>query len=69
MKEILFNRMYKGEYAKEGHEVINLFKADDDKNYVYINRTGKLGAGHNEIENILLVQGINYKTLEIIAKA
>ncbi|MBQ9682900.1 MAG: PD-(D/E)XK nuclease family protein [Neisseriaceae bacterium] len=71
MKEILLNRLYVGKFLNEniGHEVINLFKADDDKNYVYINHTGKLGAGHNEIENILLVQGINYKTLEIIAKA
>lgn len=71
MKEILLNRLYVGKFLNEniGHEVINLFKADDDKNYVYINHTGKLGAGHNEIENILLVQGINYKTLKIIAKA
>lgn len=71
MKEILLNRLYVGKFLNEniGHEVINLFKADDDKNYVYINHTGKLGVGHNEIENILLVQGINYKTLKIIAKA
>ena len=69
MKEILFNRMYAGKFATEGHEVINLFKADDGKNYVYINHTGRLGSGHDEIENILLVQGVTTKTLEIIAKA
>ena len=39
-KEILINQMYAGGFLEVGnnigHEVINLFKADDGKNYVYV---------------------------------
>lgn len=70
MKEILLNRMYVGTYLEDniGHEVINLFKADNEKNYIYINPYGQLDKKHSDIESILLVRGINANTVEIIAK-
>ncbi len=35
---IILSRMYAGSYLKDkiGHEVINMFRADNGKNYVYI---------------------------------
>ena len=37
---ILLNIMYTGKYISEynkiGHEIINLFKADDGNNYIYV---------------------------------
>ena len=39
-KEILLNRMYAGNYLNDdyniGHEVINLFKDDNGRNYIYV---------------------------------
>ena len=71
MKEILLNRMYVGEWLIKniGHEVINLFKADNDKNYIYVTKSGTLDKKHKEIETVLLVQGVSANTVEIIAKA
>lgn len=41
---IILNRMYVGDYLGEniGHEVINLMKADNNNNYIYINPYGKV---------------------------
>lgn len=71
MKEILLIRMYVGKFleANIGHEVINLFKDDNGSNYLYVNPYGQLHKKHNDIESILLVRGINAKTIEVIAKA
>ena len=71
MKEILLNRMYVGKFLENniGHEVINLFRDDNGSNFIYVNPHGKLAKKHSEIEYILLVRGINAKTVEIIAKA
>ena len=35
---IILNRMYAGDYLDEniGHEIINLFRADDNCNYIYL---------------------------------
>lgn len=70
-KEILVNRMYAGDYLKDniGHEIINLFKTDNDDNYIYVNPYGTLGVGHDEVESILLVRRLEGGILEIIAKA
>ena len=48
MKEIVISRMYSGEYldANLGHEVINLFKADDGKHYIYLNHDGRYSNKH-----------------------
>lgn len=73
MKEILLNRMYVGGYLQNniGHEIINLFKSDSGKNYIYINPYGTIFQGHDDknTQTILLVRGINATTMETIAKA
>lgn len=71
MKEILLNRMYVGSYLNDniGHEVINLFKDDSGRNYIYVNPYGQLGKKHNDIDSILLVRGVNANVVEVIAKA
>ncbi len=74
MNEILLNKMYVGEYLKNqdniGHEIINLFKADNDKNYIYVNYYGAMAKEHNnKIKTILLVRYCTDCTMEILAKA
>ena len=74
-KEILVTRMYAGKYQESNnnlaHEFINLFKADNGKNYIYVTSDGTLGQAHNmyDIESILLVQLIDKNHMDIIAKA
>ena len=45
-KEILLNRMYSGDYLTTGnnigHEVINLFRCDNGKNYIYVLSDGSV---------------------------
>lgn len=78
MKEIVINRMFTGKYLRDniGHEVINLFQADNGKYYVYLNDDGKIGEKHFDvnrnciIENMLLahtLEGTN--AVEIIGLA
>ncbi len=75
-KTILINTMYngnRGAYSQEGnnivHEVINLIKADNGNNYLYIVRDGKVNYNRN-IGCVLLARQSQFKfTVEIIAKA
>ncbi len=74
VEEILLNRMYAGNYLNDdyniGHEVINLFKDDTGRNYIYILSAGDYGLKHfGKIKDILLVRGLNQNCLEILAKA
>lgn len=72
MKEILLNQLFAGAYLQEGtnigHEVINLFKDDNDENYLFITPSGKV---HNhDVDKVLFVQNIkSRKTMEVIMKA
>ena len=74
-KEILLNIMYTGAYlenenANIGHEIINLFKADNGNNYIYVLPYGLMSKKHNDkIKTILLVRRCNSKIIEILAKA
>lgn len=72
-KEILINKMYVGRYLNDniGHEVINLIKSDNGKNYIYVNPYGSMDKKHNnKIDTILLVRNSNIKdTFEILAQA
>ncbi len=73
-KEIILNRMYVGGYLEDGgnigHEIINLYKADNGKNYIYVMPYGDMAQIHNDkIECILLVRGISADVFEIIGKA
>lgn len=71
MKKIILSRMYVGKILSDdnmlGHEIINLFKADDGKNYIHINGKGEFK--HKYVDNVLLVKTVTSKTVEVIAKA
>ena len=75
MEEILINNMYnenQKSYANEGknivHEIINLFKAENGKHYIYILGDGTIAAEHNDkISNIFLTRSVGNKTAEIVA--
>lgn len=75
MEEILINNMYnenQKSYANEGknivHEIINLFKAENGKHYIYILSDGTIGYEHNDkISNIFLTRSVGNKTAEIVA--
>ena len=43
---IVINRMYVGDYLNSnlGHEVINMFTADDGKHYLYLNAYGSFAS-------------------------
>ena len=73
--EIMINKMYVGEYISNefdniGHEIINLFQADNGKYYIYAMSDGSIGNIHdNKVKTILLVRNCGKHTLEILAKA
>lgn len=74
MNTIILNRMYAGSYLDEGenigHEVINLFKDDNESNYIYINQKGKINKKYNDsVEAILLVKYVEPGVFEVVAKA
>ena len=76
--EIILNRMYAGDYLKSdnniGHEIINLFQADDTntdkgKYFVYINPYGSIASSHDDkIRTVLMVRGHGEHMLEVLAK-
>lgn len=73
-REIIINKMYVGAYLSEGdnigHEIINLYKADDGKNYIYLNSQGTIELSHGENRiTILLVRKFASKTYKVLAKA
>lgn len=73
-REIIINKMYVGAYLSEGdnigHEIINLYKADDGKNYIYLNSQGTIESsrGENSI-TVLLVRKFASKIYKVLAKA
>ena len=74
MKTIILNKMYSGNYLETdgniGHEVINLFKCDNGKNYIYLLSDGVMPAERNgTIDAVLLVRWIRLGVYEILAKA
>ena len=74
MKTILLNKMYSGNYLETdgniGHEVINLFKCDNGRNYIYLLSDGVMPANRNDtIGAVLLVRWIRNGMYEILAKA
>ena len=71
-KEILINQLFAGSYLKEGenigHEVINLFKDDNDHNNLFITPTGHV-KGH-DLEYIIFVRNVSArKTVEVVGIA
>lgn len=72
MSEILINQLFAGAYLQEGtnigHEVINLFRDDNDQNNLFITPSGMV-EGH-EVNKVLFVQNIKARnTMEVILKA
>jgi hypothetical protein len=74
---IVLNRMFNGKYIEDyvepnlGHEIINLFKADNGKNYIYLQAWGTFHKKHDrKIAYTLLVKAIEgEQKLEILGKA
>lgn len=68
---IVLNRMYCGDYIDEnlGHEVINMFQADDGKHYLYLNARGNLVGDGVKAKHMLLVAYLGEKKVEIVGLA
>lgn len=69
---IVLNRMYVGDYLTSnlGHEVINLFKADNGCHYVYLNSTGNFAKEHsNKIGYMFFVKYYDKGLVEVIGMA
>lgn len=63
--------MYAGSYlgSNLGHEVINMFQADNGKHYLYLNPTGRLSDNAKTADCMLLARYIGNKSVEILAMA
>ncbi len=69
---ILMIFMFRGKYLTNmlGHEIINLFRADDGEHYIYVNPWGNITKDQaNKIGTILFVRHTNNFQVEVIAKA
>ena len=74
MGKILINVLYTGTYISDtnkiGHEIINMFKDDLGRNYIYVTPYGNIADVHdNQIDAVVMVRSIGDKCVEIIAKA
>ena len=69
--DIVLNRMYTGSYLSSnlGHEVINMFQADNGKHYLYLNSKGNFSNAGASVGTMLLVRGIGDKRVEIVGLA
>ena len=71
-KGIVLNRMYTGSYLSTnlGHEVINMFQADNGKHYLYLNAKGNFAVEHKgQISEMLLVRYDGENKVEVLAWA
>lgn len=71
-KGVVLNRMYTGSYLSTnlGHEVINMFQADDGKHYLYLNAKGNYAKEHEGlITDMLLVRYAGEGKVEVLAWA
>ena len=69
---IVLNRMYVGDYLSSnlGHEVINMYTADNDKHYLYLNAYGSFAQKwQGKIGYMLLTKYHSQDCVEIIGKA
>jgi hypothetical protein len=69
---IILSKMYCGEYIETniGHEIINLFKADNGKNYIWVNDDGRINPLYDDaVCAVLLVRYVEEGVMEVIAKA
>lgn len=70
-EDIVLNRMYTGSYLSSnlGHEVINMFQADNGKHYLYLNSKGNFSNAGTSVGTMLLVRGIGDKRVEVVGLA
>ena len=70
-KGIVLNRMYTGSYLSTnlGHEVINMFQADNGRHYLYLNAKGNFSERGKQVGTMLLVRGINDNRVEVVGMA
>ena len=71
-KGLVLNRMYTGSYLSTnlGHEVINMFQADNGKHYLYLNAKGNFALEHKgQISEMLLVRYDGENKVEVLAWA
>ena len=70
-KGIVLNRMYTGSYLSTnlGHEVINMFQADNGKHYLYLNAKGNFSSQGKNVGTMLLVRGIGDNRVEVVGMA
>ena len=71
--EIVLNRLFAGSFGEDniGHEIVNMYKADNGANYLYIQPYGTYHREHaGKIGYVLLVRGISGKqTVEVLGLA
>lgn len=67
---IILNHMFTGNYLEDniGHEIINLFRADNDKHYIYLCRDGIFNRDDVQVEHVVQVcrPAKTTKTLKIL---
>jgi hypothetical protein len=71
-KEIVVNRMFVGNYLTSnlGHEIINLFQADNGNHYLYLNAYGNFAKAHKDkIGTMLMVKSVGDNVVEVIGMA
>ena len=69
---IVLNRMYVGDYLTSnlGHEVINMYQADDNNYYLYLNAYGSFAKKwQNKVKYMLLTKYHSKDCAEVIGKA
>ena len=70
---IILNNMYTGRYITEsgklGHEIINFFKADNGKFYIWLNSMGICTRTGVDNSTVIMVRSINSKLYKVLAKA
>lgn len=69
---IVLNRMYVGDYLASnlGHEIINLYQADNGGNYIYLNSTGDFVKAHQgQVSHMLFVKYYGIGEVEVIGMA
>lgn len=73
VRSIVLNVMYNGKYLNEnmGHEVINLFKDDKGRNFLYLNPYGNFSSTSKlKVEKMLMVISVPKKNMfEVVALA
>ena len=66
---IVLNRMYVGDYLASnlGHEVINLYQADNPQNYIYLHSTGDFVKAHQgQVSHMLFVKYYGIGEVEVV---